>query len=189
VTLAGTPDTVLTNAAGTFQLTPIPGKYDISVRDTTLHAYVQSRMVSQSVDAALGHTTTIKVELAPIADVIDDVCHGVQVYEGEKILLGHVFAPDRPRIPNATVSATWEEPYIVGGAIATRRTRRDSDVDSEGRFIVCGIPRARLTRMRLGVGKDSTVADTTIKLDRAELAVPFEWRLAPIGTKPPARWQ
>jgi hypothetical protein len=187
VALVGTPDTVLTDAAGTFQLTPIPGKYDIAVRDTALHAYVQSRMVSQSVDAALGHTTTVKLELVPIAEVIDDICRGIQVYDGEVVLLGHVFAPDRPRLPNAVVTATWPEPFSVsGGAIAYRTARRESDIDAEGRFVICGIPHDRLTRMRVSTGKEA-LADTAIKLERADLTQPFEWRIAPLGTKPPSR--
>jgi hypothetical protein len=186
VTLVGTPDTILTNAAGQFELVAIPGKYNLSVTDTALHSYVQSRLVSQSVDAVRAQTTSVHVELAPIGEVIEDVCRGVQVYDGESVLLGHVFAPDRGRIPDAVVTTTWLEPYaVIGDAVATRTARRDSDVDAEGRFVVCGIPRDRAARLRLASGKDA-LADTTIRIEVPAVTQPFEWRIAPLGSKPPS---
>jgi hypothetical protein len=185
VTLLGTMDTVVTDANGEFELNVIPGKYSLSVRDTTLTAYAQARLVSQSIEATRAQTTLAHVELAPIGDVIDDICRGVQVYEGQIVLLGHVFAPDRARLPNVAVTATWQQGYaVVAGSVATRTARRDSDVDDEGRFVLCGIQREHPIQLRLSSGRDG-LADTTIRIDAGELTQPFEWRLAPLGTKPP----
>jgi Carboxypeptidase regulatory-like domain len=185
VTLVGTPDTVLTDDAGQFSFDVVPGKYGLSVTDTVLHSYVQSRAVSQTVSAVRAQTTSTHLELAPLNDVVQELCRDVQVYDHEVILLGHVFAPDKPRIPNASVAATWIEPVgIAGDAIVTRTARRDSDVDNEGRFVICGVPVARLARMKLMVGRDA-LADTTFRFETPDLTQPFEWRIAPLGTKPP----
>lgn len=185
VTLAGTPDTALTDDAGQFSFDVVPGKYGLSVADTALHEYVQSRAVSQTVTVARAQTTSTHLELAPINDVVQELCRDVQVYQREVILLGHVLAPDRPRIPDASVMATWIEPIgVAGDRISTRTARRDSDVDDEGRFVICGVPVERVARMKLTVGK-SVLADTTFRFDKPELTQPFEWRIAPVGTKPP----
>ncbi len=179
VTLVGTPDTVLTNAAGEFEIAAIPGKYSLSARDTALKSYVQSRIVSQSVDAIRAQTTMAQIELAPIADVIEDICHDIRVSDSTVVLLGHVFAPDRPRIPNGSVASTWQEYFLAGAKeIAIRGVRRDSDVDDEGRFVVCAVKLHQPVKLRLTSGKE-VLADTTIRLDRTDLTQPFEWRIAP----------
>jgi hypothetical protein len=184
VALIGTADTVLTNGSGEFAFEVLPGKYGLSVADTSLRAYVQSRMVSQTVSVARARTTTTRLELAPIGDVIKDVCRDVPVYDTELVLLGHVFAPERARIPNAVATATWLEPTgVTGGAISYRTARRDSDVDDEGRFVVCGVPPERNTRVRLVVGKD-VVADTTFRSERRGDTQPFEWRISLPPQKP-----
>jgi hypothetical protein len=177
VTLVGTADSVLTDTTGQFAFEVIPGKYGLSVADTALHAYVQARMVSQTVSAARAQTTTTHLELAPISDVTKDICHDVPVYDTELILLGHLFAPDRARIPNASVTASWLEPVgVVGGALSYRTARRDSEVDNEGRFVVCGLPPERVARMKLMLGKD-VLADTTFRSERRGDTQPFEWRI------------
>jgi len=184
VTLVGTSDSVLTDATGQFAFEVIPGKYGLSVADTSLHAYVQSRMTTQTATVARGQTTSTRLELAPMGDVIKDVCHDVPVYDTELILLGHVFAADRPRIPNASVTATWLEPVsVVNGALSYRTARRDSDVDSEGRFVICGVPSDRTTRMKLMLGKDA-LADTTFRSERRGDTQPFEWRITLPPQKP-----
>lgn len=179
VTLVGTPDTVVTNAAGEFELTAIPGKYSLAVRDTAMHSYVQSRLVSQPVEAVRAKTTVAHLEIAAIGEVLDDLCRDIRVVDSTVVLLGHVFAPDRPRIPSASVASTWQEYYLAGAkTVATRAVRRDSDVDDEGRFVVCAVKLDRPVRLRLTSGKD-VLADTTIRLDRPDLTQPFEWRIAP----------
>lgn len=184
VTLVGTADSVLTDDTGQFAFEVIPGKYGLSVADTSLHSYVQSRMTNQTVAVARGQTTTAHLELAPIGDVIKDVCHDVPVYDTELILLGHVFAAERPRIPNASVMATWLEPVgVIDGAVSYRTARRDSDIDNEGRFVVCGVPSERTTRMKLMLGKDG-VADTTFRTERRGDTQPFEWRIVLPPQKP-----
>jgi hypothetical protein len=186
VTLVGTQDTVLTSPAGRFELIAIPGKYELSVSDTSLHHYVQSRLVSQLVEATRAHATRADLELAPIKDVLGNVCRDISVYDREVVLLGHVFAPDRARLPNAVVTTTWRTEYLAGGAIATREVRRDSDVDSDGRFVVCSVPLNRAVRMRLSMGKEA-LADTTMLLERNDLTWTVDWRIAPFGGKPPQR--
>ncbi len=183
VTLVGTADTALTDAAGQFVLEVIPGKYGLSVADTALHAFVQSRMVSQTVSVGRAQTTSTHLELAPIGEVVEQLCRGIQVFDREVILIGHVFAADRPRIPNAVVTTTWESASMVGGQIAERKVRRDSDVDDEGRFVVCGVQLERPVRLRLNVGND-VFADTTIRLDKPDLTQPIEWRIVPPARKP-----
>jgi hypothetical protein len=184
VTLTGTQDTVLTDGAGEFELVAIPGKYELSVSDTTLRSYVQSRLVSQPVEAIRAHTARTQLELAAIADVLADVCRDIYVYDKEVVLLGHVYAPDRARIPNAVVTTTWSTEFLASGAIATRTVRRDSDVDNDGRFVVCSVPLNRPVKMHLGVGKEA-LADTTMLLERKDLTQTVEWRLPPLGAKPP----
>jgi hypothetical protein len=174
---------VFTDSQGRFELTAIPGKYNLSVSDTALGSYVQTRLVSQPVNVVRANSTTVHVEMAPLSDVLNDLCHDTRRYDGEVVLLGRVYAPDRARLRNASVTGTWASYYTVGGGIEAKTTRHDSDVDDEGHFVVCGAPVQRPVKLRVAVGKN-VLADTTLLIDKPTITQPVEWKLPPLDRQP-----
>lgn len=179
VTLSGTADTARTSAQGDFRLAVIPGKYLLSASDTTLSDFVDARSESTPVEVARGANVAVKLAVAPMRGVIDDICRGQKLRKGTAILIGHLTSTES--VPgSARVRATWQADFAqtMGGTVLTiEEEKQEASIDRDGKFVVCGVARERPIRLKL-LDKDNLLGDTTVKVLSKTLEVPVEWRLS-----------
>jgi hypothetical protein len=184
VTVVGTGDTTLTGPDGQFTFARVlPGKYDVTVVDTTLHAFASDRVDTRRVDVVRGQISSVRFVVAPLADVIADLCHGQKIREGTSMLVGRVALPTGVPVRGARVHASWQADFNGGSPVfvdqvATRsvtieNATQDIDVDDAGHFVVCGVARGRPIALRF---LHRGAAADTIVFVRDSLMKTVEWR-------------
>jgi hypothetical protein len=180
VTLAGTPDTSLTDTTGRFEIRTIPGKYTVVATDTLLRAFVAPRTERRNVDIAHGATLTMAIEVAPVTDVVNGICRGQVMRDSAVILIGYVWGADAPLLRHASVRANWQDNFARGAISGLTGTVRETEteLDDEGRFVVCGVARERPVRLQLRQGS-ARLADTTVRVFTSGLTMPVVWRVGP----------
>jgi len=188
-TLVGTGDTTLTGADGQFTFARVvPGKYNLTVIDTTLHAFASDRVETRPVDVVRGEISNVRLALAPLVDVIADLCRGQKVRDGTSTLIGRVALPLDSSVRGARVRASWQGNFNGGTPVhvddgASRsvtidNAAQDIDVDDAGHFVVCGVARGRPIQLRFVRG--GATADTVVFV-RDSLIKPVEWMPRPHG--------
>jgi len=181
VSLAGTNTETLTSTDGSFELAPVvPGRYTLVVSDTTLAEYAAPRSTQLTTEVTRGRLTKIRVELPPLADVIQDICRGQRMPRGTSMIVGRVVGAARS---TGRVVARWQATYNngspvasendVGRAIAINGAEQRVDLDDHGRFVVCGVTHGRPVHLRYM--ENGRFADTTIVVADT-LLHPVEWR-------------
>ncbi len=193
VSLDGTADTVTTDSLGRFSFSPmVPGKYRLQFADTALEAFARSRRDSRVIDIAAGKTTDVRETFAPIGETIGRVCKNMgSVFRS--VLVGQMVGPDSTAIATGQVRAAWRMRLTQGGVSKPTVTfdgsstsfdlTRDDQVDSHGRFVLCGLPNDVEVRLQWNSG--AAHADTVVGLNRKPVAR-LEWRVPSSATSTPA---
>jgi hypothetical protein len=158
VTLAGTPDTVLTDESGHFRIEALPGRYVVEATDTTLGSFVAPRSRSASVDVRRGAESAVRLEVAPTQEAIEAVCRDVRIPAGSGMITGAVAFTTGEAPSDLGITAIFQD--IAAATSAIQRTQAISP-DEHGRFVVCGVPRDRTVRLTLHDSK-RIVADTSV---------------------------
>jgi hypothetical protein len=186
-TLAGTGDTTLSGPDGQFTFARVlPGKYNLTVIDTTLHAFTSDRVETRSIQVVRGEIAEVRVTLSPLADVIADLCRGQRMRERTSLLVGRVAPPPGSAMQRARIHASWQASFNSGNpvpvdqgashAVSIDNATQDIDVDDRGHFVVCGVARDRPIQLRFLHG--NTTADTVVFV-RDSLMKTVEWRPRP----------
>lgn len=179
VTLAGTPDTVRTSDTGEFQIATLPGKYLVEATDTTLVNFVAPRSQSAEVTIKRGAVTTTRLEVAPLSDALDELCHGQRLGLNTLIIVGVVALADRELPRNARVLATWQADYVQSpDGFKVIEGKQESEIDDRGRFAACGVARERPILLRLMDGK-TALGDTTVKIFTTGVSSSVAWLIGP----------
>lgn len=185
VSVDGTADTVTTDSAGRFSLTPlVTGRYRLRVADTTLESFARGRSSSRVADVLEGRVVDLRFELPAIGETIAQACkadHRVvnaddQVFNS--VLVGHLVDRDSGYTNNGEVRATWR--VNLGGTPLD--LSREALVDARGRFILCGVPSSVVFSVTWNGG--GARADTSVMLKGREVGR-LEWRLPPAPTRSP----
>src|SRR5207302_1053748 len=111
VTLAGTADTVRTSESGAFRFTTIPGKYLVSASDTTLAAFVEPRSESAPVETIRAKEVSVRIEVAPIEGVINEICHDIKIRPKTSMIVGHLTWTGAWVPSTASIHAEWQGDY------------------------------------------------------------------------------
>lgn len=193
VRLAGANAETSTSADGTFELSPIvPGRYTVSVTDTTLADYASPRSAEVTIEVTQGRLANLRVELPPLADVVRDVCRDQRMPRGTSMLVGRVSVAGAGHA-TGTIVARWQATYNngspvtaendVGRPMAINGAEQHVDLDDQGHFVVCGVARGRPVHLRYG--EKERFADTTIVVSDT-LLHPVQWRpvLPPLKSNP-----
>jgi hypothetical protein len=185
-TLAGTVDTTLSGPDGQFTFARVlPGKYSLTVIDTTLHAFTSDRVQRRSIQVARGEIAEVKIMLSPLADVIADLCRGQRMRDRTSLLVGRVSLPRDSPMRGGRIHASWQatfnggSPVFVAGdspsgarGVSIDNATQDIDLDDEGHFVVCGVARDRPIHLRFS--HDNATADTIV-FARDSLMKTVEW--------------
>jgi hypothetical protein len=164
VLLEGTDDSTTTDVNGEFDIPTIPGRYVLRAVDTALAAFVKPRAMSQNATITRGTTEILHLELPPVSEAIDDVCHGQRMRGGSTILIGHVASADGVSLSGVKVHSTWLGSVEQAGTrVNARQDAQEVDLDDEGRFVVCGVMRERPVVLSLFRDKNK-LADTTVRI-------------------------
>jgi hypothetical protein len=186
VTIVGTSDTAETDARGEFVIAPIvPGKYMISVIDTTLGAFAAPRTQSRAVAITRGRVSDFRASLPPIGDAILQKCKDDQPDRLTTIVAGRLVLPKAISPDRVAIDASWQADYTgyFGVDVEIKTARRTVDVDDAGRFFICKVAVSRPLKLKLAVG--DAIADTTVTLAEGPYSI-IEWRpwSAPPTPKP-----
>jgi hypothetical protein len=179
VRLQGTTDSTTASVTGAYMLAPlVAGRYILEVSDTALQAWIAPRTSSATVDAPRGRIVTSRVELPTRATVVSEICKTQQRRPAVGTTIVGVVEPTTAGpMRNARVNASWAEHVGFGSAtMSVQIQTRDqtSDVDANGRFMLCGVPVEQAIRLRFQQG-DRT-ADTTVVL-RDTISASVRWRI------------
>jgi hypothetical protein len=171
VSLAGTPDTVVTDSTGHFRIETLPGKYFLQAIDTTFAAFVEPRSESTPVEIRLGQDTTTRLEMSGIDAIVDDLCRGRSMPQGSGVVIGVVAARSGELPRDAFIEAVFEH---INSVTDFSKTTQKISVDDRGRFVVCGTPRDRRVQLTLETPKGA-IADTSVIVPLATVAERFLW--------------
>ena len=148
VRLDGSNDVALSDRDGEYMLAPVlPGRYTLSVLDTSLAGHASPRRSSQAVDVGVDALVRVSPRVESFVDVVADVCKGRR---DARIITGRVTAPT---LSNASVRAVWASP--AGDSATT-----DARLDDRGRFLLCGPNAETHVALRLQAGRAES--DTTV---------------------------
>ena len=162
VTIAGTADTVETDARGEFSFhSMVPGKYMIEVVDTTLGAFTAPRTQSRAVEITRGRVAAFRASLPPVAEVILRVCKDDQPERLTTVIAGRVALP-KTLAERVEIQATWQADFsgYYGVGVEIKTSNRTITVDDAGRFFICKVAASRPLKLRISLG--GVVADTTL---------------------------
>lgn len=150
VSLDGSNDVTLSNRDGEYMLAPVlPGRYMLSVLDTSLTRHASPRRMSRAVDVGVDELVRVSPRVESFVEVVADVCKGRREAH---IITGRVTATTTLS-SSARIRATWASP---SGDSATSDTR----LDDRGRFLICGPNAEAQVALRLQSGRAES--DTTM---------------------------
>jgi hypothetical protein len=179
VTLTGTADTTSTDDRGEFSLTTtmVPGRYSVVVADTTLGAFTPPRTESRVVDVRRGQVTELRAQLLSARDAVAQICRGQKLLPHTTTIAGRVILRDGSPPADGVVRATWQSGYgTAGDIVSIASAERSITLDSEGRFLLCGVTLERPVNLRLT--SRAGIADTTVR-SYETLLKSVEWRPTP----------
>jgi carboxypeptidase family protein len=183
VSLDGTSISTLSGDDGSFVLAPVvPGRYTMSVIDTTLRGIIPERTADQTIDVEQGRLTDARLELASISAAIGRICRDAHVRDARAgnvstIILGHLALPD-PGARGITVRSRWfADAHLTSDATTVENAEQVSDVDDHGRFMVCGAARERNVRLSV-LANGNAIADTIVHVPNAPV-LSVQWHPSP----------
>jgi hypothetical protein len=150
VSVEGSGASVLSDRSGEFMLAPlIPGRYTVSVVDTSLTRHASPRRTTSVVEIEPDQLVRISPRVESLVDVVADVCKGQRE---ARIVVGQVTST--PPLSNARIRASWTS--AVGDSASA-----ESRVDDRGRFLLCGPTVDAQVALRLEAGRvgSDTVVD------------------------------
>jgi hypothetical protein len=171
IALPATRDTVFTDAAGRFTLSPLmPGQYILEVSDTSFSSYLAPRTGGGEFAIARGERTELHVEISGPAEASRTQCDA-PVGAGAAILLGRIVNTGSAHVPvDVQVTARWED------KTSSQEELQTMSLDDAARFSVCGAPIGRPAHIAM-IRSGLQFADTTIII-ASGIAVPtLEWKL------------
>lgn len=143
VEVAGTPYRAVSDADGRFQISaPLEGTYAAIFR----HPRLDSLGITpdpQPVALARGRRASVVLAIPPEPRIVERLCPGGMA-RGERVLTGVVRdATGRP-VAGAEVLASWQAIGGAPGAPVVTELHAAAAADSAGRYVLCGMPPARL---------------------------------------------
>ena len=164
VSLDGSADVVLSDRDGEYMLAPIlPGRYMMSVLDTSLMRHASPRRMSRAIDVDADQLVRVSPRIESLVDVVADVCKGQR---SARVITGRVTSPGLSA--NTRLRATWASPVGDSGTSA-------SSLDDAGRFLLCGPSAEAQVALRLQTGHAES--DTTVDVGYT-LITYVEWKAA-----------
>lgn len=173
VVLEGTPDTARTDSTGRFRMETLPGRYVVDGADTTLANFVAPRTQSTPVDLRRGAEATVRLEVAPLQRVIEDICRGIPTPPGSGLIAGAVTFAGAPR-RDVELKARFQQISFADVQTSTERVA----LDERGRFLVCGVPRDRGVRLTVEASQ-AVIGDTTVIVPATGVAKQVIWQIRP----------
>ena len=196
VAIDATGDSVLTDAAGRWAIFPVfPGRYEVTVADTSFSAFIRPRTARTEVDITPTVQGDLRIGLSGRAEAMRAIC-ATPSDANSATLLGRVIdtAGTTHVLKGMRVAGTWlGNVTVMGAGVRWRNDGESIDVDEKGRFTLCDIPRGRAFQLAVYM-QDKRVADTLITIaPKAEVAQ-VEWRvnigaLGSVVAQGPARFQ
>ncbi len=145
VALAGTSYSTFTDEAGRFQISaPLEGTYDVTFAHPRLDS-LGAGLQRVPVSLARGARTTTTLAVPPEARLLDRLCPN-GLGDGERVIVGAVRGPDGlSPVDSAEVRVSWQEVGGGAGNLQVHDWHLSAVTDSAGRYVLCGVPRLRVT--------------------------------------------
>jgi hypothetical protein len=155
VWLAGTTDSTFTDSAGQFQLAvPLAGSYAVVFQHARLDSLGAS-LDPAAVTLTLTTRSAVTLAIPPEPRLIDRLCPA-GLKEDERVIAGTVRAPDgRSPVDSAEVRLAWQEVSGGAGALQAHDWHLSTVTDGAGRYLLCGVPPARVTLTATAHGTSS----------------------------------
>lgn len=158
--------TTETDAAGEYSFTPMPpGRYALSVHDSTFALYMRPRQDTRVVVVTRADTLTEDFAIQGRATLLDQFCKGHRRDKGRAVLLGQISDGSDSWPRGLSVESSWLADFsdVAGGrgAVSVNMMRQTVEVDESGRFFACGVAPNRPITLRALVGR-AVVADTVM---------------------------
>lgn len=196
VWLDGAPDTVRTDANGTFVLGDVlPGPWLVSANNEQFPEYGLSQTTTARLTAGAGESTPIRLEFAPLGEWIGEVCQDQPpARPNTSTIIGRVVMPDSTPAAQATIEVHWITTLSQDsqGNVMAGTANRTFQTAKNGSFHLCGVDRKRtiiLTAKHSGA--DSTTVRRELDADESLAVVnihlpavgsPGEKAVAPVRT-------
>ncbi|HET9424767.1 MAG TPA: carboxypeptidase-like regulatory domain-containing protein [Gemmatimonadaceae bacterium] len=186
ISLTGAASTE-SDATGRYALGRIPpGRYELALIDSAFSNFTRPRQKSREITLTRGDTLTADFEVGPRAALLQDICRAQRTPGNTVALLGRVTDGSGPPPRDLRIEASWYSAPAGAASVgitAINQAMHVADVDDEGDFLICGIPRASSwIRVSARVGR-ATIADTTLepstRADDVAGTRGFAWTLPP----------
>jgi hypothetical protein len=183
VSLHGTSVSTVSGEDGSFTLAPVaPGKYTLSVIDTTLRGLIPERTAERSVDVEHGRLTDARFELASISASVERLCRDAKVRnaragEASTIIVGNLALPDAAARGIKVRSRWFADAHLTSGPTTVENAEQVSEVDDRGRFMVCGAARERNVTLSV-LANGQSIADTTVHVPNTPV-LSVQWKPRP----------
>jgi hypothetical protein len=151
VALEGASQHVLTDRDGEFMFSLLPGRYTLSVIDTSLQRFASPRRTSQTIEVEQGQLVRVSPRVESQVGAVADACKGHQNPRNARVISGLIGRASGAA--PARVRAAWR---LASGDSAHSETQ----VDDRGRFLLCG-PTSE-SRVSLRVRTGQLESDTTV---------------------------
>ncbi|HEX8724892.1 MAG TPA: carboxypeptidase-like regulatory domain-containing protein [Gemmatimonadaceae bacterium] len=175
VMLDRTQTAATTDTTGRFTMWPVlPGRYGLDAVDSAYAAFVDPRRASQTISVGRDTLAAPPIVLSSRQQAVAGLCGDRSAPPtGTAIILGQLRSP-APLGPELRVEGSWTVQQLGDATAAHRDSIRVTPGD-DGGFILCHVPLDPPLALRL-VRRDSTLADTTVKLGRGSVQT-MEWRV------------
>ena len=152
IELEGTGYRTIADRDGEFVLSPlIPGRYTLTVTDTSLLRFASARRTSRSIEIGHDVLTRVSPRVESLSRAVAAACKGRPNARDSRIIAGRVSLP-APSGP-VTLRASWATATPDSG-------RTEVALDAQGNFSMCVAPPSRAVAVRLRTG--SLESDTAI---------------------------
>jgi hypothetical protein len=164
IALDGIAQQVVSDRDGEFLFSLLPGRYTLTVTDTSLLRFASPRRTSQVIEVEHGELVRVSPRVESQASTVADACKGHQNARNIRLISGRAALP--AEVLRARVSAAWA---LSSGDSA----RSETTVERQGRFLLCG-PTEEL-RVALRVHDARFEADTTVVVGYTR-STAVDWR-------------
>ena len=167
VAFRGTSIGGITDSAGVFILPGVlEGHYLLSAADTVVVSRARARIVTTPIVVRAAANVPLVVELPPRLNGDERGCPGGQIPAQSAALFGRL-DPAPGLTQDLAVQATWQSTdskVMLGGSASALRDERTVEVDQDGHFVICGLPR---TYVHLSLRANGRVlSDSTITIPK-----------------------
>lgn len=190
VHLAGTSRTAVSDSTGRFLIgTVLPGRYQLSALDTLVAPFTGESPASRSPIVDVGRDTAhaASVQMPSRARALARACRAPVPgpLDRTTVILGRLTDPQGRSLDGLTVQADWGAPNARAPADDHASHLQGITPGSDGRFLICRIPRLDSLLLSVWRGPDR-LADTTLRVPDAP-SVAVTWALHPRANVPRLR--